>query len=355
MKKIHNKSYHDKLAKKHHIHELKRKNKEYSGFTMPDTKDNSDPSIYKAVSSKRTTKKLTTPKEFSLIYNTNKSLEFFEDFIYYSEKVDHIKIDMRHTEEMTIEVLLYLISLHKINKNKNIKINISIKPPKVKDLVVLMSQSGFSKYFKARVEVEVNDENIFEIQDKESNKKDGVFDEQTCENAIEFALKFYPGEKYNQPKFRHMFNALAEMMTNTDDHAYDEDGELRNWYLFAVKLEQGLSFYFFDNGKGVLKTAKKRILEEALEKIPFSYGHKSLMQSVLNGEFRSATKKKYRNKGLPEINEFLTNDTVLLPLILTNRVYTNPNEKKYYKIDHNFRGTLFVWMLKEQERPDAKN
>ncbi len=345
MKKVHNKSYHDKVSKKHHLHDLKRKNKEYTGFELP---DNTDSTSFQKERQKRNVKKIETPEDFSLIFNPDESLQFFQDFMYYSTTSDHIKIDMRNTKAMTIEVLLYLISLHKINKSNDIKVSISIKAPKEYELREFMAQSGFSRYFKARIEVQINDYNIFKIQDKESNQKDNISDDQTCKAAIDFALKFYPNAKFTDTRFMDMYVALAEMMLNTDNHAYNEDGELRNWYLFAVKLEKGLSFYFFDNGRGVLKTAKKNIIEKGLVKAPFSYGHESLMRSVLNGEYRSATKKKHRGKGFPEINEFLTSDTVLLPLILTNRIYCAPEQELYKNIKHNFKGTLFVWLLKDE-------
>ncbi|MCD6433752.1 MAG: hypothetical protein J7L21_06895, partial [Sulfurimonas sp.] len=151
MKKIHNKSYQDKIAKRHHIHELKRKDKEYSGFVVP---DNMDPSIFESEPKKRNIKELKTPKEFSFLYNPDESLGFFQDFMYYSEMADLIKIDMRETEDLTIEVLLYLISLHKINKSKDIKVDITIKAPEIEKLKGFMAQSGFSKYFKAATEVE---------------------------------------------------------------------------------------------------------------------------------------------------------------------------------------------------------
>lgn len=346
MKKQHNKKFVDKQAKKHHLHDLKRKDKQYDG----------DAELYKTFQSTNTfaskifiEKRLETPINFSFIYNIDESLAFFDDFKHYSQNVDKIIVDMKNTENMTMEVLLYLISLQKINKNQNIFISVHIKPPKEQRLIELMSQSGFSKYFKAKVEYPVDEQNIFEIQDKESNQKNGIMDEQTCQRAIEFALKYHPGYKFSDPKFRHMYEALAEMMTNTDNHAYDNVGQLRNWYLFAVKLEAGLSFYFFDNGKGILETAKKTILESTLGKISFSLGHESLMKATLDGDYRSATKKKHRNKGLPQINTFLTEDGVSLPIIITNKISSYLKNEKYIKNKYNFSGTLFVWIFEDEK------
>lgn len=346
MKKLHNKIYVDKQAKKHHLHNLRRKDKEYKGNFLVDMPLNKDSFVSQ---NKHTTKKLETPEEFSFIYNIDESLKFFNDFVYYSKHVDFIQIDMKKTKEMTMEVLLYLISLQKINRSQKIQISVMIKPPRERKLIELMSQSGFSKYFKAKIEVPVDTENIFEIQDKESNKKSGMHDEETCKRAVDFTLRYHPNYKYSDEKFRQMYNALAEMMTNTDNHAYNKNGELRNWYLFAVKLEGGLSFYFFDNGKGVLETAKKNILESTIGKVSFSLGYESLMKATLDGQYRSATGKKHRNKGLPQINDFLTSNSVSLPIIITNKIYCHPEKGVYKKNRHNFSGTLFVWVLKDEE------
>lgn len=347
LRKEHNKPYHNRTSKRRHIHELKRKEKTYSGDTLL-LKKYQNPNNFTAP--KQTKKRLETPENFSLIYNINESLKFFADFKYYSNHADFIYIDMKKTKKMTMEVLLYLISLQKINKNQGVLISVHITPPKARHLIELMSQSGFSKYFKAKREVPIDEKNIFEIQDKESNQKAGIHDEQTCKRAIHFALKYHPSSKFNDPKFRHMYEALAEMMTNTDNHAYDNEGELRNWYLFAVKLERGLSFYFFDNGKGILETAKKNILESTLGKVSFSLGHASLMQATLDGDYRSATGKKHRNKGLPQINTFLTSDSVELPILITNKISSRLDKKNHIKNKYNFNGTLFVWILEDDEK-----
>lgn len=338
MKKEHNKLYHDKAAKKHHQHELNRKTKMYRG----EAKQQHPQPVYT---------ELYAPVDFSLITNCDETLSFFEEFNSYSQKVTHLKINMSKTEAMTTEVLLYIISLHKINKAKNKAPNIFIQTPDSFHLKKLMAVSGLTKYFNAKTSVRINSEDIFKIQDKESNSKKGIDDAKTCKDAVNFAVKYFDGAKFTDEPFMLMYNALAEMMTNTDNHAYDEDGELRNWYLFGSKLDNGsVAFFFFDNGKGILKTAKKNLIEKALSKLPFALKHKNIMNSVVNGEYRSITGLSYRNKGLPEINEFLTSNAVTLPIILTNKVYFKPQEKNNYKkTKHNFKGSLFTWILDNQE------
>lgn len=343
MRKLKNKEIKESIAKKHHLHEIKRKSKHYSG----EMKQHHPQPIYTEIA---------TPVVFSLIEECDTALSFFEDFIKYSKKVTYLKINMSHTTELTIEVLLYLISLHKINKAKNTAPNIIIQAPDKQDLKQLMAICGFSKYFRARTAIKIKSENIFKIQDKTSNLKRKIDDAKTCQAAVDFALKYFQDAKFTDEPFMKMYDALAEMMTNTDNHAYSEEGELRNWYLFGARLDTGIAFFFFDNGKGVIKTAKKSLIEKALHKLPFSLRNESIMRSVLNGEYRSITGKSYRNKGLPEINEFLTRDDVKSPIILTNKIYSMPkNSIEFRKTKHNFKGTLFTWILTTKEVEDAKH
>ena len=347
MKRLKDKLYHERITYKRFRSKQKRKNKHYKSeidFTENDNKflnDHQSPNIKK--------RRLNPPKKFSFIFNRNPSLKFFNDiFRLMDNGYKSIMIDMIDVEELSIEVLLYIISLDKINKENNREISLKIRVPRKQDLKHLIAQSGLSKYFRSNVNVKLDEKDIFPIQDGETNIDKLIDDAITCRDAADFARSFFPKEEHKNLKFRALYNALAEMMTNTDNHAYDQDEDFRNWYLFAVKVDAGIAFYFFDNGKGIIRTAKKNILEKALSKT-FSLGHESIMRAVLNGEYRSATNLTYRNKGLPEINDFLIENYVSSPIILSDKIMCCPSEDIYFKNEYNFKGTLFVWILKVKE------
>lgn len=345
MKKIKNKSFHDLQAIKKNEHNLKRQGKIHTN----NYNVNQAPQTFSFNSQKKSkTKTIIVPPEFSLVSHPEDALKFFEHFydvIHRETKM--LIIDMRYVKTMTFEVLLYLISLQRINKEAGLPTSITVRAPKDPALQYLMAQSGFGKYFKANIETTLKDGEIFTIRDGMSNKEKNIDDAQTCADAIDFALKFHPNKTKKDHEFRRMYNALAEMMTNTDNHAYNSE-IFRNWYLFAAKVENGISYYFFDNGQGIIKTAKKNMIETAID-YSFSLGHRSLMKSVLNGEYRSATGKAYRNKGLPEINDFLIEEEVGHSVILTNRLFCLPREAQCLKSEYEFRGTLFAWIFKDDE------
>lgn len=346
LKKIKNKLFHDKISRKKFFNSIKRKDIEYDSdkihYSSMEDGNNSSSKNSTTYNKKNDLKKIRIfpPKEFSFILNREESLKFFQDFFELIDKgYESIFIDMRKVNELTIEVLLYIISIDKINKKSDSNIQLKIKVPNNSQLGLLIDKSGFSKYFKCNKTIVLNQDEIFVIQDGETNQIKGIEDATTCADAVDFVLKYTKQELIH----RKLFNALAEMMTNTDNHAYENE-EFRNWYLFAYKVDAGIAFYFFDNGKGIINTAKKNLLEKALS-YAFSLGHESLMEAVLNGNYRSATGLPYRNKGLPEIKDFLIDSQVLLPIILTNKIFCFPSKNEYHINKYNFRGSLFAWIL----------
>lgn len=350
MKKLKNKQHQVRISRKRFLDNLKRKDKPYilEYGIKSISSENKNP-YQDNVSTKE--KRLYPPLVFSFIMNTNKSLEFFDD-LFNSIENNYLSfyIDMKGVTKLTIEVLLYLISLDKLFKHNNKTVSIKIRVPDDEKLRYLIAQSGFGNYFKADMVVKLNHKDIFSIKDGETNKKNNYDDAYTCKDAIDFSLKFNPGFTFKNTKFQKLYNALAEMMTNTDNHAYSKNIEFRNWYLFSVRVEKGTAFYFFDNGKGILTTAKKSLLETVTTEVAgFSFSYESVMNAVLNGDYRSATGLPYRNKGLPEIKDFLIESFVSSPIILSNKAFYTLDSNNFIKTDFNFRGTLFVWILKDEE------
>ena len=73
------------------------------------------------------------------------------------------------------------------------------------------------------------------------------------------------------------------------------------------------------------------------------------MKLILDGEYGNIIGLGYRNKGLPEIYNFLTNDYVLSPIILTNKIFCLPQKNQYIQNKYNFQGSLFTWILKTKD------
>lgn len=289
-------------------------------------------------------------------------MSFFEKLINAASKnrIKHV-IDMRTTETLTIEVLLYLISLTNIWRKKKYKFKIDLMAPTKNEIQLLLATSGLGKYFRGNGSGHVGEENIYPMCDGGHDTIDpeqNVNQNDRCIEISDFTRKMLVSNStvsiersaLNKKLFK-LSNIIAEMMRNTDDHAYDDEADaftpLRNWYFFAGKVQDGVSFYFLDNGKGIIKTAKQKLRDISVYMGASSIEHK-IMEEVLSGEFRSRTKLPNRNKGLPEIKDFFVSDDILISTIITNNlVYNNIDGHESFEVKKiPFRGTLYIWIVK---------
>ena len=287
---------------------------------------------------------------------------FFERLINASSKnrIKHV-IDMRATEVITMEVLLYLISLINIWKKKKYKFKLDLRAPTKDDLQFLLATSGLGKYMRGNGSGHVGEENIYPMcdgghdtidpeQDVNQNDRCIEISDFTRKMLVSNSTALLEKSSLNNKLFK-LSNIIAEMMRNTDDHAYDEEADeftpLRNWYFFAGKVQDGVSFYFLDNGKGIIKTAKQKLSDFSVY-LGASNIESKIMEEVLSGEFRSRTKLPNRNKGLPEIKDFFVSDDILISTIITNNVvYNHIDGKENFVVTKiPFRGTLYIWIVK---------
>ena len=302
-----------------------------------------------------------TPTIFSFLRDINKTIGFFEllNHTHNSTKKPKHFIDMKDVEDLTMETVLYLLSIINIWKKKRHKFKLQIQAPNNEELKSLLSKSGLHKYLKGDADG-VFEENIYPMCDgglETIDNSNTISTNERCISISEYSTKMLSsnGEvdsKSLQRKVFYQTNAIAEMIRNTDDHAYNKTPSelmpLRNWYFFAAKVKDGISCYFLDNGKGIISTTKKDIIDRVF--LGLKNFEPKLLKEVMNGKFRSRTKKPYRNKGLPEIKEFFENPFIRIATIITNNtIYRNDNGTiTYEKINKEFKGTLYIWILKEE-------
>lgn len=304
----------------------------------------------------------TIPKTFSLIDNSEESISIFKrlETNFPQRRIKHV-INMRQTKNMTMEVLLYLISLKNIWKKKKHKFKIQIQSPECPELRSLLAISGLGKYFRGDTTEDMIERNIFPMCDGGQETLDPqVFIPQNdrCIEINEYSFRMMQEvvqtdekEKYIKQTLFCQLNAIAEMIRNTDDHAYKKDPfkliALRNWYFFAARVEKGVSFYFLDNGQGIINTATKKVKDKT-EYFKDSTPEIKVLADALKGKFRTRTKLKNRGKGLPEINDFFQQDCVIQSTIITNNVICNTFEgdRKIERKKNDFNGTLFAWIIK---------
>lgn len=266
---------------------------------------------------------------------------------------------MRNIEDLTIEVLLYLISLKNIWKKKKYKFKIQIEAPKNEELKMVLETCGLKKYFRGNGTCNFEESNFYPMCDggqETIDPEEEISQNDRCIEIREYAYRMlendYNKNELNQKLFT-LSNSIAEMMRNTDDHAYKDKlihfVPLRNWYFFAAKVKHGVSFYFLDNGEGIINTAKPK-LKDLTSYIGDKNSEVRLLKEVLNGEFRSRTKLPNRNRGLPEIKNFFDSQNVIASTIITNHVLYKKNrilkEEVFERKNKQFNGTLYAWIVK---------
>ena len=139
-------------------------------------------------------------------------------------------------------------------------------------------------------------------------------------------------------------------MSNTQEHAYNGNKKhYDNWLLFLqfYPEKSSIDFIFLDTGYGIPTTVRKQKLEVArqwfakLGKTEFN--ESDLVNSALNGAFRTRTKKRHRGKGLPKIYKYYNEGYINELNILSNKACITPD--KQFDLMKEMTGTLYFWKI----------
>jgi len=347
MKKQTNKQYHDSYSLKHHNHNISRDNlkhhKKYAPMSRQDI-------IARGIEAMNPLKKiLTVPNIFSFIHNPEESIDFVNSINSYVEGgKKSFFISMKYVEDLTVDVLLYIVSMDKIFKQKYGDISLTIRIPQDKRLKYLVYTSGIQEYFKGDGgSFPIPKDGFLPIMDGgRSGDGDIIDDAITCQKAVDFTESSFDFNTNKKDHLTDLYVALAELMENTDEHAYTKDDCLNDWYLYANKIQDRVIFYYFDNGEGILNTIRTTTMEKALKKFGYTQEEK-LLKSAFDGELRSNTKLPYRGKGLLDINHYLENEDIVAFMVLTNNAMYSKLDgiTSSKKLKNNFQGTFFLWVI----------
>lgn len=150
---------------------------------------------------------------------------------------------------------------------------------------------------------------------------------------------------------------VAEALTNSLHHAYENEERIKKWWISASYSHQTkeLIFLCYDRGQTIPKTLPNSgIIENLLaamgwiginDKIDSDLIHAALVTK------RTATKKKHRGKGIPELKHFVdAHDSGKLSIYSRHGVVhyrKNGENKKMEKkqISNPIRGTLIEWCI----------
>lgn len=283
--------------------------------------------------------KITAPKDFSFINNTDEVLNYFESAreIYWSKKnVDYDVLDIEKITPDTVAVWVALIKERKFSKTGNSAGN----SPKNKEAYDLINNSGFPELVTRSDFEKKEHSNLIhrETNDRVQGPVAGVFSEVGMNHT---------GRK--KIELESLYNIIIECMYNTRDHAdLDKKGGCK-WQLLTYNHPdtKKTSYVFLDLGVGIFESQGTK---DYINLILKSIGIKSnldLVDPLLTGEIKSRIAKDndLRGKGLREIVDYARTNKDSNLHIISNDIKINVVTGYREKLTRNFRGTMVYWEL----------
>ena len=320
----------------------KKKSKTFSkiGIPSPDRTR----SLYREV----VTERYTVPEKFSLIENTEETIEYFNKITQgIKRKIPRANfvIDSLNVKDVTVDALIYLIAIMENMKlNKSMGYIYTGTFPKEKSCELVYKESGFMDY------VESKDKRSFlnktKVRIHSGNNNTPIVIKEICD----FVINEFGVEKKD---ILFISKILVELMSNAYYHAYpDEINEEMHskWYLYAEHSNNNVRVIFADTGKGIASTVRRKPNEKIRELVTGLKDSELIYEAFQPGNFiRTETKLDHRGNGLPGIKETIDNSPINLFWILSGsgglciREIAGQKDLTKHQFQHKIYGTIVVF------------
>lgn len=139
---------------------------------------------------------------------------------------------------------------------------------------------------------------------------------------------------------------LIELMANTVNHAYLGRIYQKGWYFSTdhIPEENKVKFCFVDNGRGILKTLRKKFPDKVATLIGGNLGN-SIIKRAFEGEFGSRTKLSNRGRGLKAIKKGFELGYIKSLKVITNNVFYDFENGAVEELKEDFDGTFYFWEI----------
>src|ERR1035437_2804738 len=312
----------------------KRKNKNSSFIPPPNNKPRGD--VY---NSQRWTPPpivpIKAPTNFSLVYNTEETLEYFERAHKELKNKNRILFDISEITRITTDAIA--VQIAKI-KDQRFHLNSGIigNAPRDEGLNKLFSQSGFYEYVKTKGPKPKNNNKLL-IHEITNNKVEP-------DKAKEAYLLGLRHTFQNEEIFEPLYNILIEIMQNTNNHAGSTRGKY-DWWLHVYNHPESFktSYTFLDLGVGIFESLPvKSFKRDFLELLGFK-SNLDLIPKLFAGEIKSRTSRPERGKGIPQVYECSQHKYFEKFILISNDIYADLKTNENRLIKSQFKGTLFYW------------
>lgn len=284
------------------------------------------------------------PSNFSIIDNTDKVLEYFEEAEKMLRSGENVTLNITDVEVLTSATVGLMVA----NINDADFLHDSIvagEAPKKKELFELFTGSGFYDHVLTNGKFS---KNVNSLLHKEVNKK--VVSEVARDASLTgFNHVFGKKNPFESPVVESLYDILVEAMSNTNNHADLHIKGKCNWWLYVYSDPKNkiTSYSFFDLGVGIFKSIVVQNYLKQLAKDISIYPNIKLVDDLLAGKIQSRIEedKKIRGKGIPQIVEHAAIRNFKSFYIIANDVKINLKTKQKEQLKHNLNGTFIYWEL----------
>lgn len=270
---------------------------------------------------------INAPDRFSLVENTSDTQNFFYAIFDEINKTNEFMINLKGVVYLTIEAVLYLVTIMANSKGCLIHGNAPDNP----EMKKIFLDSGFYKYV---ISMHRHNETGAFV-----SIKSGTFvQSETVGEIIEFARNKL--NLNNRIMTRDIYTTIMELMINVKEHASRKNSRLQEWWLVAYynSKKKCVSFAMLDRGRGIPTTIKRKFRDL------FNLSDTELLISTLLGEQRSETALPYRGRGLPKIFEYVMDNKLKNLYIISNKgFFSSDNNRGKEELNTSFVGTLVYW------------
>ena len=280
---------------------------------------------------------IKAPDDFSLINNTELTIEYFNNAHNELMKKNRILFDISHINTLTTDAIA--VQIAKIKDTKfHLNTEIMGNEPKDETLKKLFVQSGFYDYVNTRGPKPTNDKKLL-IHEITNNRVEPDIAKSACLLGLRHTFQ-------NEEIFEPLYDILIEVMQNTNNHAGETPG-VYDWWLHVYNHPDSFktSYTFLDLGVGIFESLPvKSFKRDFLDLFGLRPNHDSVPK-LFAGDIKSRTAKPERGKGIPQVFECSQNNTFETFILISNDVYADLKTQNYKSIKTSFNGTLFYWEI----------
>lgn len=280
---------------------------------------------------------VTAPSNFSLIYNTEDTLEYFKKAHKELKNGNRILFDISGITTLTTDAIA--VQIAKI-KDQSFHFNSGIlgNAPNNENLKKLFFQSGFYEYVNTRGTKPINNKKLL-IHEITNNK----VEPDKAKDAYLLGLRH---TFQNEDIFEPLYNILIEIMQNTNNHAGATRGKY-DWWLHVYNHPDSAktSYTFLDLGVGIFESLPVQSFKRDFLELLGLKSNLDLVPQLFAGEIKSRTSRPERGKGIPQVYECSQHEYFEKFILISNDIYADLKTNENRLIKNHFNGTLFYWEL----------